>query len=333
MARPTINEVAALAGVSKGTVSRVLNGRPDVSARSRQAVEEAIAQSGYRRNGHAHSLATGQAGAIALLMSSAREQLFTDPTYARLIEGIYDGMAGLELNLVLLVGGRPHEDARIVRYVQAGHVDGLIHLNQYRDDPILQGLAGSNLPLVLTGPRPDMELPPNHAVVSIDDKSATESAIDYLTSTGAERIATISGDPRGVAAQIRLRTYRERLAERLDEALIVSGDYSYESGYRAMQELFERRVEMDALFCASDRMAAGAIDAARQTGLRVPEDLRVVGFDDQTFAATNDPPLTTVHQPIRTIGSTAVSVLRQALQGGGLVDRSLPTELIIRQSA
>ena len=333
MSRPTINDVALLAGVSKGTVSRVLNCHPKVSRAAREAVQHAIEQTGYQTNAHARSLATGRTNAIALVMASARAQLFADPTFAELINGVHEGMAGLDASLVMLLGGNDAEDARAVNYIKAGHVDGIIHLNPYLDDPIIPELADSVLPVVLCGPRPDLpQLPRNLSWVSADDQGGTLQALEHLAQRGARTIATIAGEPRGVAAALRLATYREWLGERYSPDLVAHGDYGTASGEQAMALLLDRRPDIDAVFCASDRMAVGALRVAAQRGRRVPEDLMIVGFDDHPMAAASEPALTTVRQPIRAIGRGAVEILISALRGERPAEQIYPTELIIRES-
>lgn len=332
MNRPTITDVAQLAGVSKGTVSRVLNSNPKVSQRARSAVEEAIAQTGYRTNAHARSLATGRTNAVALLIAAAHEQLFTDPTFAEMIAGVQEGLVDTDLNLVILMGGHEAEDRRTVSYIEAGHVDGLLHLNPYLSDPMIEGLADTALPLVLCGPRPPLPLPLNQWMVTIDDVGGVRLALDHLADRGARTIAAISGNPRGVSAQIRHETYRDWLGDLYDPQLVESGDYGYESGRLAMQRLLQRRPEIDAVFCASDRMAAGALQAASRLGRRVPADLMVIGFDDHQLSTQTDPPLTTVRQPIRQVGRTAVAALLTALAGDRPHDTIFPTELVIRGS-
>lgn len=328
----TINDVAQLAGFSKGTVSRVLNNHPLVSVAAREAVERAIEQTGYRTNAHARSLATGRTNALALMMASARTQLFTDPTFAELINGVHEGMAGTDTSLVMLLGGNDAEDRRTVRYIEAGHVDGIVHLNPYLDDPIIPELVDTKLPVVLCGPRPDLPLPQNLWVVAADDRGGTLQALNHLAERGATTIATIAGEPRGVAASLRLDTYREWMGAGYSPELVGRGDYARASGAAAMAELLDRRPDIDAVFCASDRMALGALDVARERGLRVPEDLMVVGFDDHDIASTSTPPLTTVRQPIRAIGRGAVEVLLAALRGEKPAEQIHPTELMVRST-
>jgi len=332
MSRTTINDIAALAGVSKGTVSRVLNGHPRVSERSQEAVWQAVTQTGYRANVHARSLATGRNNAIALLIAAASEQLFNDPTFAELIEGVRDGLLDSDLSLVILMGGSEIEDHRTVSYIKAGHVDGLIHLNPFIDDPITAGLADSALPLVLCGPRPPIPLPRRNWLVTMDDVGGVRQALDHLASRGARTIAMIGGDPRGVSAGIRFQAYRDWLGPNFDPDLFEPGDYGTGSGNVAFGRLLDRRPGIDALFCASDRMAIGALETAYRRGRHVPGDLLVMGFDDHQIAAQADPPLSTIHQPIREIGRTAASTLLAAMAGETPSDKIFPTQLVVRGS-
>lgn len=332
MSRTTINDIARLAGVSKGTVSRVLNASPRVSESARAAVLRAIAETGYQSNAHARSLATGRAHAIALLIADARDQLYTDPTFPELIEGVHEGLIDADLSLVMLLGGTEAEDRRTVAYLQAGHVDGLIHLNPHLVDPVTVGLSSSRLPFVFCGPRPPFTLPQRNWMVTIDDASGTRQALDHLASRGARTIAMVGGDPLAVGAGIRLATYRTWSGDRFSPDLVEHGDFSLGSGVMAFERILERRPDVDAVFCASDRMAAGALEVTRRRGLRVPEDLLVMGFDDHRIASLTNPPLSTIHQPIREVGRTAVRTLLSAIADDLPSDHVFPTELIIRSS-
>lgn len=332
MTRPTINDVARVSGVSKGTVSRVLNNHPKVSQGAREAVQAAIEQLGYQANVHARSLATGRNDAIALIIADARDQLFRDPTFFELIEGIRDGLTNTPINLVLLMGGTIAEDRRTVSYINSGHVDGLIHLNPYIDDPITEGLAGSPLPIVMCGPRPSLVLPNRNWMVTIEDAKGVRLALDHLASRGAKTIAMVGGYPRGVSAGVRKQAYQEWMGASYSEDLYEPGDYSSDSGQAAFELLLDRRPDIDAVFCASDRMARGAMETARIKGRRIPEDLLIIGFDDHEVAETTDPPLSTIHQPIRQVGQTAIATLLAALSGASPQDKVFPTTLVVRSS-
>lgn len=332
MTRPTISDVAQVAKVSTGTVSRVLNNSPRVSPQARAAVQLAVEQTGYRANAHARSLATAEAHAIAVLIATPGNQVFSDPTFAQLIDGVQEGMRESTLNMVMLLGGTAAEDQRTLSYLLAGHVDGVVHLNPTLNDDILPGLAGSGLPVVLCGPKPPIAVPERTWSISIDDASGVRLAMQHLQSRGARRTAMITGPSSGVSAQVRLDTYRDVIQAAFDPQLVREGDYSTPSGYLAMKDLLTKRPDIDSVMCSSDRMAAGALTAAREAGRRVPHDLLVMGFDDHEIASQTTPALSTVRQPIHTIGQMAVSSLLAALAGATPADRTFPTELVVRES-
>ena len=331
MSRPTINDVARIAGVS-GTVSRVLNSHPRVSKEAREAVLAAIAETGYQSNAHARSLALGRTNAIALIIADARDQLFKDPTFTELIEGVRERLAGTDVNMVLLLGASESEDARTLSYIRAGHFDGLIHLNPYLEDPIAEGLKSVSYPIVLCGPRPPFELPERNFKVTIEDADGVRQALDHLAERGGKTIAMIGGQPLGVSAGVRFEAYKKWCGDRFDPDLYEPGDYGIDSGRLAMEALLERRPDIDAVFCASDRMAQGALETAYRRGRRVPDDLLVMGFDDHELAKLTDPPLSTIRQPIRDVGRTAMESLLAAMAGENPPDIVFPVDLVIRGS-
>ena len=248
------------------------------------------------------------------------------------IRALRDGLAGTDLSLVMLMGGTEAEDRRTVSYIGAGHVDGLIHLNPYLDDPVTLGLAASQLPLVLCGARPPHQLPARNWSVTVDDAGGTVQAMNHLAERGAKRIALVGGEPRAMGAAARAQAYLSWHGAGFEPTLVEHGDFGYESGRTATERLLAREPGIDAIFAASDRMALGAIEAARGIGRRVPEDLLVIGFDDQRSAATSDPPLSTIRQPIRAIGRAAVGALLAALADQTPSDLTFPTELVVRSS-
>lgn len=324
--------MAQAAGVSKGTVSRVLNNSPRVSPAARQAVERAIAATGYRTNAHARSLATGRAGAIALLVARPGNQVFSDPTFAKLIAGVQEGMTDSHLGMVMLLGGTKAEDSRTLSYLMAGHVDGLIHLNPISGDPILEGLCNNSLPMVLCG-EPPAASPPRSWIVTIDDAAGIRQALQHLEYRGAQRTGFIAGPDELTSAQLRLEAFHTWQGDGFDPSLVAYGDFGTESGYEAARKLLCRDSSIDALLCASDRMAVGALKAAKEVGRHVPHDLLVVGFDGHTIGERCHPTLTTVAQPFQQVGRLAVETLLAGIHGDDPADIVLPTELVVRESA
>ena len=331
--RATIQDVAETAGVSRGTVSRVLNGSPKVSPEARKAVEKAIAVCNYRSNPHARSLASGRNDAVAVLLTESQAELFADPTFSLLLQGVSDGLAGSDTALVLLLAGNEEERRRASRFLDSRHVDGVVHLSPHTEDPILQTLLGSDVPVVLCGQPPSGAASKPLWSVSVTDRVGAVDAVSHLLARGARRIGMIAGPADAPGSLGRIEGYREALGASFDPELVVHGDYSQESGRVALAELLDRAPEVDAVFCASDRMAAGAYDTARERGLRIPDDLRVVGFDGHAIGLKLEPQLTTVAQPIRRVGRAAVEMLSEITRGHDPGHRVFSTELVVRASS
>lgn len=329
--RPTIRDVAALAGVSRGTVSRVLNGGHLVSPEARAAVDRAIKATGYHANHAARALATGRAQSLAFLLTEPHHLLFMDPTFSRLVRGALDALARRGMTLVLLVAGTPEERATIASYVSAGHVDGVLLISPHEHDPLLDQLIAADVPVVACG------TPLGHqgriASVAVDEVASAREMTRHLVSRGHRRIAMIAGPPDTPGGRYRLVGFREELGGAFDPALVVTGDYSQESGRLAMERLLAAGPVPDAVFAASDAMAVGALEALRAAGLAVPGTVAVAGFDDNGVAETTAPPLTTMHQPFEAIAAEMVGLLLEVIDGGVSKAVTLPTTLVVRESA
>lgn len=328
--RPTIRDVAAAAGVSRGTVSRVINGGHWVSPQARRAVEQAIRTTGYRVNQHARSLVTGRANSLAFLLTEPQQMLFSDPTFSILLRGAAAALDARSMTLVLLVAGSEAERANVAKYVTAGHVDGVLLISTHENEPLIASLLKENVPAVACG------IPLGYsdrvASVSVDESGGARTMVRHLRSTGRERIAMIAGPLDTPGGRYRLEGYREELGDLFDERLVAYGDYTARSGSVAMAELLDRAPDLDAVFAASDLMASGALVTLRDRGLRVPDDIAVAGFDDSGLAATLEPPLTTMHQPFDRISAEMVSVLLDIINGAPRRSVTLPADLVVRAS-
>ena len=327
--KPTIRQIAAQAGVSRSTVSRVINGGHWVSPDARQAVEDAILATGYTANHHARSLATGRAGSLAFLLTEPQQLLFDDPTFALLLRGAAEALAQRSMTLVLLVAGTASERSSVAQFLSAGHVDGVMLISSHESEPLLDQLIEVGIPTVCCG------IPLGHerdlSTISVDEIASAKTMAAHLAAQGHTRIGMIAGPDDTPGGRYRLVGFREQLGDLFDEALVEVGDYSFESGQAAMTRMLEH--DVDAVFAASDRMAAGAITAIRRAGLRVPEDIAVAGFDDSGLAATHEPPITTMRQPWEQISAQMVSVLLEVIAGASPRSVILDTELIVRDSA
>ena len=328
--KPTIRDVARVAGVSHGTVSRFLNGGHWVSPEAREAVEAAIASSGYTANHAARSLATGRSGSLAFLLTESQQLLFSDPIFALLLRGATEALAERSMTLVLLIAGTDAERESVERYVRAGHVDGVLLVSSHESDALLASLVAAGVPTVCSGlPLSDLAIP--H--VAIDEVGAAREMTAHLLAAGHRRIALIAGPNDTPGGRLRLEGYRAEMGDRFDETLVEQGSYKRSSGDAAMTRLLERAPDIDAVFAASDVMAVGAIDALRRAGRRVPDDVAVAGFDDSGLAETHSPPLTTMRQPWSQISSTMVDMVLDVIEGHPREAVVLPTTLVERATA
>src|SRR6516164_4527792 len=281
--RPTIEDVAAEAGVSRGTVSRVLNGGHYVSSGTLDAVNRAITKTGYVVNRHARSLVTQRSESVAFILSEPAERLFSDPNFAVLLRGCTQALAEHDIGLFACSAPLGHES------------------------PI--------------------------AYVAADERGGARAMVEYLRSAGRTRIATVTGPLDTSGGRGRLEGYRDVVGASFDPSLVAEGDYSQDSGERAMYALLERHPDLGAVFVASDVMALGALVALRRAGRRVPEDVAVGGFDDSAAAVAARPALTTMRQPYMRISAEMVRLLLAAIDGEPPAAVILPTEFIRRESA
>jgi LacI family transcriptional regulator len=331
MAR-TLEDVARLAGVSRSTVSRVINDHPSVEAETRRRVWEAIRESGYQPHAVARSLVTKRTHIIGMVIPEAVTALFTDPFVPILLRGATEACnkQGYQLMLSLFSSRADHQET-YQRLVRNAYLDGVIVAAAALDDPLIPDLLRDGVPFVAVGRPPDRRA----TSVDVDNIGGAQMAVDHLIRLGHRRIGTLTGPPEMAAGQDRLRGYREALAIHripVEEDLIVEGDFTESGGVVGMQRLLP--AEPTAVFVASDMMAVGALKALRQADRRVPEDIAMVSFDDIPVASAIEPPLTTVHQPIGQMAALAVETLLDLIEHPGLGPRRvvLPTQLVIRES-
>jgi len=329
--RPTIEDVAAEAGVSRGTVSRVLNGGHYVSPVTLDAVNRAIKKTGYVVNQHARSLVTQRSESVAFILSEPAERLFADPNFPVLLRGCTQALAEHDIGLFVCIAASDSERARITRFLGAGHVDGALLVSAHAGDPLPGLLGAAGVPYVACGAPLGFESKVSY--VAADERGGARTMVEYLRVAGRTTIATITGPLDTSGGRGRLEGYRDVVGGSYDESLVEEGDYTQDSGERAMTKLLERRPDLDAVFVAADAMALGALNALRRAGRRVPEDVAVGGFDDSSAAVAARPALTTIRQSYHRISSEMVRLLLAAIDGDQPSAVILPTELVRRESA
>ncbi len=342
--RPNLEQVAAAAGVSRATVSRVVNRSPSVDPELRRRVEQAVDELGYVPNHAARALVTRRSDTIALVASEPDSRVFGDPFFSDIIRGVSHQATSAGLALTLMLTQTDAELARVESYLRAAPLDGVLLISEHAaHDPLPAAMTQAGVPVVIGGRplSPDVVVP----YVDNDNVDGGRQAAEHLLKAGRSRIGTLAGPGDMAAGVDRLAGFRVALGRRYRARRVERGEFTTASGERAMTRLLHRAPDLDGVFVASDLMALGALHALRRAGRRVPDDVAVVGFDDTALAAHSDPPLTTVRQETVLQGRAMVALLLAQLRPQsppepveGLPDLSardhlvLPVRLVVRES-
>ena len=328
----TIRDVAAAAGVSYQTVSRVLNDRPDVAEDTRQRVHQVILELGYRPSAIARSLISNHTYTLGLITSD-----FSDYFFTQVIVGAEAEARKHDYFFMLCSTERnPDDEPEFFRLLTERNVDGILFArpSTEQDSRHILSLLQQGMPLVTTAYHmPGIPL----TVVDVDNVDGGFQATRCLIDGGHQRIATITGPPDWKSVNDRLYGYQLALQQAglpFTDLLLDAGDWSYESGYQAMQRLLQRAPQLTAVFAHNDQMAIGAIRALLEAGRRIPGDVAVVGYDDIPAAAYSYPPLTTIRQPMRKVGKVATQLLIEAIRNPNAEKKEvlLKPELVRRKS-
>ena len=329
---PTLETVAALAGVSRATVSRVINNAAQVSPQVRASVEEAIETIGYVPNRAARSLVTRKTDSIGLLVREPVEFGIADPYLSSIVVTASQSLAGTGVQLAVMMAGNHEDHDKLAGYVRAGHVDGVILVSVHDDDPLPRQLLRAHVPVVIGG-RPAALLD-GVTYVDVDNVSGAATAARRLIESGRTRLTMIAGPQDMTAANDRLHGFRAALREAgMAPPTIAYGDFTRVAGEQAARELLRREPDLDGIFAASDLMAIGAMRTIKDSGRGVPDDVAVIGFDDIDLSQHTEPPLTTINQAIAVQARLMVELLLARIDGepadGAHI---LPTFLVERGS-
>ncbi|HUF38431.1 MAG TPA: LacI family DNA-binding transcriptional regulator [Anaerolineales bacterium] len=332
MTNLTLEMIAETAGVSRSTVSRVVNDHPNVRPEVRERVQKVINETGYQPHAAARSLASRRTHMLGLVIPRSVQHFFSDPYFPRLTQGIAEACNAADYTLSLFLLHTADDEKKLIpRISRRGMLDGIIIQSTHLRDSVIPDISEGQVPFLVAG-RPMNA--PNASFIDVDNVSGAMKAVQHLIGLGRRRIATVAGSPDTAAGLDRLTGYRRALKENglaIDEDLITAGDFTEPGGYEAAGRLLER--QPDAIFCGSDMMAVGVLRRLKEAGVRVPEEISIVGYDDLPPARLTDPPLTTIRQPIRRFGVRAVQTLTEMVShpNQGQVRVILDaTELVVR---
>ncbi|MEV7196974.1 LacI family DNA-binding transcriptional regulator [Streptomyces sp. NPDC093510] len=350
----TLEDVAREAGVSRATVSRVVNGVRNVDPAIRDLVRDAIERTGYAPNRAARSLVTRRTETIALVISGAGEEgdapregdrpgdgvqnafaarVFADPFFGRVVSGVVGFLRPRSMHPVLMVAESEAARKQVTGFLRQGSADGALVVSTHAEDPLPSQLVAEGLPAVCFA-RPALPVPISY--VDLAHREGGRLAAEHLLARGRRRLATVTGPLDLPACQERLAGFREAL-ERAGTAYvpIAEGNFTRESGVASMARLLAEHPGLDGVFVANDLMAQGVCEFLRERGMRVPQNVAVVGFDDSSVALTCGPPLTTVRQPVEEMTAAMAGLLQEHIQGTRTEPTSLifEPELVVRDSA
>ncbi|MGW3569399.1 LacI family DNA-binding transcriptional regulator [Streptomyces sp. NPDC000941] len=341
---PTLEDVAREAGVSRATVSRVVNGVRNVDPAIQDLVRLAIERTGYTPNRAARSLVTRRTGTVALVVSGVGEsseeeqnafaaRVFTDPFFGRVVGGVVGFLRPRSMHPVLMFAESSEARQEVLRYLRQGNADGAIVVSTHSGDPLPTLLADAGLPAVLFA-RPVRPVALSH--VDLAHWDGGRLAAERLLARGCRKVATVSGPSTVSASQERLAGFRDTMARGGHPYVpVAEGGFTLDSGVTAMTALLAEHPDVEGVFAANDLMAQGVCQVLRECGRRVPDDVAVVGFDDSGVATTCRPPLTSVRQPVEDMAATMARLLDEHVRGM----RTEPTsvlfepELVVRESA
>lgn len=307
--RATVHDVAVEAGVSRGTVSRVVNGERYVSDEARKAIEAAIVKVGYVPNTAARNLVMQRTQAVAFIVHEPGPLFVEDPNIGEILLGANAALSDADYQMASIVVDSERDTERVARFLRGGFVDGVVMVSARTNDPITRVIEQLELPAAFVGHPPGLTA----AWVGIDNVGSARAVTEQLIGTGRRRIGMIAAALDRDSGVDRLQGFTDALGDRFDADLVESVPlYSYSAGVDGMRALLARHPDIDGLFAASDAVAAGALETLREAGRRVPEDVGVVGFDDSAWATRTHPALSTVRQPAAGLGrAAALSVLAQ----------------------
>ena len=331
-AEVTIDLVAKAAGVSRATVSRVMNGSAKVSPEREKAVKKAIAKYNFTPNATARRLAGGRSGLIALLMEESSEEFFLNPFWGQVVQGFSTAITDAGLHPLLLIRPKSGTEDSLFATLQAGQMDGLAIFSWHRPVKSFEKMLDPKMAIVFGG---DLGGSKKYPFVDVDNVKGGFLATKHLIDSGCKNIVTITGDLKLQSGRDRLDGHEQALKSAgltINDDLVIHGDYTQSKAEELTRRLLKNKTKFDGVFAANDLSAVGVISVLLQNGVSVPGKVKVVGFDDSPVASRNQPSITTIRQPIRELGAEVAASLLAILDGKEVEDKMLDVKLIKRES-
>ena len=327
-----IDAIAKAANVSPSTVSRVLNGTAKVSAEREAAVRKAIAKFNYTPNASARHLAGGRSGLIALLMEESNEEFFYNPFWSQVVQGFSTTISNAGALPLLLVRPRSGTENSVFSTLLKGKIDALAVLSWHASTANIAKNLDPKIPTIVVG---DFGKSINSSNVDVDNVKGGILATEHLIAAGCKAILVITGDLKLQSGRDRLEGYKKAMASgglKVREELILQGDYTSATARDLTIGALKKGIKFDGIFAANDQSAISAIEVLKSQGIDVPNQVKIVGFDDSPIASSNTPSITTIRQPIRELGAEVALSLLATLEGEEVADKLLDVELIVRES-
>ena len=329
----TIDEVAKSAGVSRATVSRVINGTAKVSPDTERAVRKAIKKHNFSPSMTARRLAGGRSGLVALVLEESNEEFFLNPFWGFVVQGFTSTITDAGMQPVLLIRPKDGSEDALFHSLRIAQVDGLAMFSWHRSVKSFEKLIPQKLAVVVGG---DLGGSERYPYVDVNNVEGGYQATKHLLKQGCKNIITITGDLKLQSGRDRLLGFERAMLEaelKVTSSQIFQGDYSMAAGESIARKIIEKNLKFDGLFAGNDLTAVGAINILQQRGVRVPEDVKVVGFDDSPLASRNSPTLTSIYQPTRELGAEVARSLVATLAGQKVERKTLDIKLVIRDSS
>lgn len=327
-----IDAIAKAANVSPSTVSRVLNGTAKVSAEREAAVRKAIAKFNYTPNASARHLAGGRSGLIALLMEESNEEFFYNPFWSQVVQGFSTTISNAGALPLLLVRPRSGTENSVFSTLLRGKIDALAVLSWHASTTNIAKNLDPKIPTIVVG---DFGKSINSSHVDVDNVKGGVLATEHLIAAGCKNILVLTGDLKLQSGRDRLEGYKKAMVKggfKVREELILQGDYTSATARDLTIGALKKGVKFDGIFAANDLSAISAMEVLKDQGIDVPEQIKIVGFDDSPIASGSSPSITTIRQPIRELGSEVALSLLAILDGEEVADKLLDVELIVRES-